>query len=54
MVPCPEGGQWFLVEDIQLLFGHTGHQRTYESLRNKKNQYEVIDTMIVNQLNKMG
>lgn len=53
MVPCPEGGQWFLVEDIQHLFGHTSHQRTYESLRNtnktKKRLHEVIDKIVDDQ-----
>lgn len=33
--PCQGGGQWFWVEDIPLLSGHTGHQRIYESLKIK-------------------
>lgn len=31
--PCRGGGQWFWVEDIQLLSVHTGRQRIYVSLK---------------------
>lgn len=34
--PCPGGGLWFWVEDIQLLSVHRGCQRIYVSLRTKE------------------